>query len=105
MMATTASHAPAPRTLRSICQPATPQIATAPAVARDMATGAMSAIDGMRAVKVKAGGWSAVLRPGALTNYQLQGGASDRIISAVTQTLLPSVDCRPELLSPRFPLR
>src|SRR5712691_1218407 len=48
------SHAPAARTTRSIFQPATPQMATAPAVARGMATGAMSAIDGMRALKVKA---------------------------------------------------
>ncbi len=47
--ATIASHVPAARTMRSIFQPATPQIATAPAVARVMATGAMSAIDGMRA--------------------------------------------------------
>jgi hypothetical protein len=39
--------------MRSIFQPATPQIATAPAVARVMATGAMRAIDGMRALRVK----------------------------------------------------
>ena len=47
-----AAHAPTARTTRSIFQPATPQSATAPAVARSMATGAMSAMEGMRQLRV-----------------------------------------------------